>query len=346
MVGPILCGFVLAYLLYPVVRKLAVRLSKTKIKILHGRDKLCKGCAVFLVYLAALFVIVLVTYIIIRYVAGSMDSFRMENVMDFCNKCYDGFCSKVMEIQKSAGITLVKQTDLDEIYNNLSGMGTGFVQKITERPAYSLQSLSRFAGSCVISVVLSVYFMVEEDKIREYLNRIMNAFFSRRVCDHMKGAVSDADRVFSGYIRGQLLDVAIMTVTISLILAVVGLPMSIVIGVLAGLGNLIPYAGPFIAYLGTALVGLMTGEYQKMIIALILLVVVQAIDGNYVNPKLLSNAIRVHPLLVVVSLLVGNAVGGLLGMLTAVPIGAFLKVRFDRFVEGRLVKKGLMNKEE
>ena len=81
------------------------------------------------------------------------------------------------------------------------------------------------------------------------------------------------------------------------------------------------------------------GDFKKMVIGLIVVLVIQGLDGNFINPKLLSNSISVNPILVIIALLIGASLGGLLGMLTAVPMAALLKKEFDRFVAWREAKK-------
>jgi predicted PurR-regulated permease PerM len=82
-------------------------------------------------------------------------------------------------------------------------------------------------------------------------------------------------------------------------------------------------------------------KYQELIIAIIALVIVQALDGNIIAPKLLSHSIQIHPVLVIIFLIFGNAIGGLLGMLLAVPVGALIKLLFVRFIDIKLEKKEL-----
>jgi predicted PurR-regulated permease PerM len=130
-----------------------------------------------------------------------------------------------------------------------------------------------------------------------------------------------------------------MMAIISLTLSVIGVKFGVIIGILAGIGNLIPYCGPFVAYFSTVLVCVINGQYRELIIAVIALFIVQAIDGNVIAPKLLSHSIQIHPVLVIISLIFGNAIGGLLGMLLAVPVGALIKVLFVRYINHRLEKK-------
>jgi predicted PurR-regulated permease PerM len=116
---------------------------------------------------------------------------------------------------------------------------------------------------------------------------------------------------------------------------VIGVPNGTVVGVLTGCGNLIPYVGPVIGYLTLALVCIPTGAWTKLIAGAIVLAILLFVDGNIINPRLLSSNVMVHPLLVVAALIGGGAVGGFVGMLIAVPTAALIKIQFDRYLERR-----------
>jgi predicted PurR-regulated permease PerM len=130
-----------------------------------------------------------------------------------------------------------------------------------------------------------------------------------------------------------------MLLLISLVLSITGVKFAIVIGICAGIGNLIPYFGPIVAYVGTTLVCLMNGDIKTLIASLIALFVIQALDGNIIGPKLLSRSIQIHPLIIIISIIFGSALGGFLGMLLAVPVGAYIKLVFVRFVDHRIEHK-------
>jgi predicted PurR-regulated permease PerM len=106
-----------------------------------------------------------------------------------------------------------------------------------------------------------------------------------------------------------------------------------VIGIIMGFGNLIPYFGPILGYAATVIVCLPDGNYIKMVTGLVIIAIIMFIDGNVINPKLLSDNINVHPLLVVAALLGGGVIGGIAGMLVAVPTAALLKLQFDRHLQ-------------
>ena len=106
-----------------------------------------------------------------------------------------------------------------------------------------------------------------------------------------------------------------------------------IIGICMGLGNLIPYFGPIVGYAAIVIACLPSGNIVKMIIGMAIIAVIMFIDGNIINPKLLSENVDVHPLLVVAALLGGGVLGGIAGMLIAVPTAALLKLQFDRHLE-------------
>jgi predicted PurR-regulated permease PerM len=181
--------------------------------------------------------------------------------------------------------------------------------------------------------------MIDGRMFTSYIKKVSKALFTENANKKMTRTVHDLDEVFSGYIRGQLTDALVMMFLISITLSIVGVKFAIVIGIFAGIGNLIPYFGPIVAYISTTLVCLLNGDIKTWVISLIALFLIQAVDGNIIGPKLLSNSIQIHPLIIIVSLIFGSAVGGLLGMLLAVPVGAYLKLVFVRFVEHRLQHK-------
>ena len=191
-----------------------------------------------------------------------------------------------------------------------------------------------FFSGLLFGLIFCVYFLLDKKhNIIEYWGRVFTLMFGDRQRERFNIFVKDADSAFSGYIRGQLIDAAIVAVLVSVILALAGVPYPVIIGVFTGLGNLIPYLGTVSGYLVTVLVCFPAGEFKKMIIGLVVIAVVMFVDANVINPKLLSDNVDVHPLLVVAALLGGGVLGGIAGMLVAVPTAALLKIQFDRHLQ-------------
>ena len=130
---------------------------------------------------------------------------------------------------------------------------------------------------------------------------------------------------------------------VAISLLIIRVPYAVVIGLLTGFGNLIPYVGPVIGFGSLVIICLSEGSLMHLVLGGIVLALVMAIDGNIINPKLLSNNVEIHPVLVVVALLAGGNIGGLVGMLVAVPCAALLKLQFDKYIAR---KKEKVAKEE
>ena len=129
------------------------------------------------------------------------------------------------------------------------------------------------------------------------------------------------------------MDAAIVGVLATIALSIAAVPYAAIVGICIGFGNLIPYFGPIVGYVATVLVCLPSMAIDKMIIGLVIIAVIMFVDGNIINPRLLSANVDVHPLLVVAALIAGGAVGGIAGMLIAVPSAALVKLQFDRYLE-------------
>ena len=214
-----------------------------------------------------------------------------------------------------------------------------FAERFLGSMLSSVNNMGSFFSNLLFSLIFCVYFLLDGENILRYWKRVSKVLLGQRINRALSVFFSDADRAFAGYIRGQVIDALIMAVLVSVSLSIIGVRYGLIIGILTGLGNLIPYVGPFVAYGSTALVCVLYGDYTRLVTALIALFVIQTLDGNVINPRLLSSSIDIHPLLVIASLLVGGAVGGVLGMLLAVPVGTLLKIQFERLLELREEKK-------
>ena len=219
-------------------------------------------------------------------------------------------------------------------------------------------SIYKNLGALNLDSITSVYAELEEEyqNFSKYLEQIMQTlnFSSGSISSILKGVTSalesffsgllfgviffmifmkDADNAFSGYIRGQMVDAVIVGVLSSIALSIAGIPYAVLIGICMGFGNLIPYFGPIIGYAATVIVCIPSGDWGKMILGVAIIAIIMFIDGNIINPRLLSANVDVHPLLVVAALLGGGVLGGIAGMLVAVPTAALLKLQFDRYLQ-------------
>ena len=144
-------------------------------------------------------------------------------------------------------------------------------------------------------------------------------------------------KMLYAYVRGQLIIAGLIGITSGIVCALLRLPDPVALGLIAGITALIPYLGPFIGAVPAILVGLSQSPGQALLVG-IAYVVIPNIYLNFVYPKVMGDAVRLPPILVIVALIAGFSWGGILGMFVAVPIAATLRILFDH-IYPRLYEK-------
>ena len=319
ILGPLVLGMALAYLFNPIVE-----FFETRVFYSVKSEKKARRLSVLVTFgLIAVFIILILLALIIT-VTRSVDKIDIKDLTAFIETEMADFSN----FWSSVEAQLAKfNIDLGNIGSVLSTV---------------FNDISSVASNLLFANIFAIYFLLDSH-IAEYWNDVLNAFTKPETREKMAEFMKDADRVFSGYIRGQSIDAFLVGSLVTVILLILRIPYAVVIGILTGIGNLIPYVGPIIGFASLAIVAISEGSMIHLIEGTAVLGLVMAIDGNIINPKLLSDNVEIHPVLVIVALIAGGEIGGVLGMLLAVPCAALLKLQFDRFVERRKLQ---MKQEE
>lgn len=307
---PLVLGLVLSYLLYPAVSKMEEGIRKVT-----GRHKWTRGaavCTIFVTLLAVFFILAFLLIGIITHQIKKIHISELMHVLENLQTDFESLAKKATEALNRAGF------HLPDIGNSVGSF---------------LKNTARVASTCFFGIIFSIYFLLDGKNIGNYWGNALQKLCSPETRRFLKELASDADRCFSGYIRGQAVDALLVGILAMLSLTAIGMPYGVLIGIITGIGNLIPYIGPVLGYAMVALVNVLYWDFNTLMLGLFVIAGIMFVDGNVINPRLLAGTIHIHPLLVIVSLLAGGALGGFLGMLIAVPCGALFKLRFDRFLE-------------
>lgn len=334
VISPLLLGFAIAYLLSPICHFFERILSKNA--LLSKKQSLCQNISIFMTFLLLILGVVFLGSLLLSTLTKSIQVLRFEDLF----QGVEDFASTVekfySDLYNRLGNLPIGGEDAKEAVQLLLQKAVVFFQNMGNSVFSSLGSLAGALSTLVFGIIFSLYFLADGQKILSYWSRIFRLLFGERRLEKLRRFFVDADRVFAGYLRGQIIDGTIMAVLVSVSLSVLQVRYAIVIGVLTGFGNLIPYVGPFIAYGLTALVCLVYGDFTKLLPALIALFVIQTVDGNVINPRLLSQNIDVHPLVVIIALIIGGSLGGFLGIFLAAPVASLIKLELDKFMEQKL----------
>ncbi len=327
---PIIFGFVMAYILKPLNEFFTERYSRLRFLKKYSR--------VLGVVTTLLLVLIIITGIVSAIVYSVTNQLQVANLdqlfgaISAITKNVTDFYAQMMEKLQELDI------QSEQIVNYVEGLSSsimGFVQSLANGVIGSVSNISGYITTIMFGLVIGIYFMIDGNSMMSYFSGVADAVLPDRTNAKIRSVLADLNEVFSGYIRGQLLDVTFMIFATGTAMLITGISLAPIIGLMTGLANLVPYLGPFVGYSSIIIISVVEGKYDVMIASLIALLVIQTLDGNIIEAKLLGKSIRIHPLLVVIFLIFGSAIGGLWGMLLAVPVGAYFQKLFTAFVERR-----------
>ncbi len=184
------------------------------------------------------------------------------------------------------------------------------------------------AGLAEIAIVLfMVFYLLRDNRAlrQSLLHYAPEAWRTGAV--HLLGVI---DAKVGAYLRGNLVRCAVVGILTGVILSLMGLPFAFMLGVLAGLLNIIVYIGPYLAAIPALLIALSQSLGMVLLVAVVY-ISVQALDAFVLTPNLLGRAVNLHPFSVIVAILVGGQLLGLLGIIVGIPVAATLKVLVDYY---------------
>ena len=339
LLRPLIIGFGLAYLSAPLADFFEQRFSK--LKYMKKKERRPRLFAVLVVFVLATVIIISLVYIMIYTMTRELKTLTFDETVNAINDFANSLTSAYRNITGGLKELNIESAEVEDIMQDLA---TGLADILRNMGKGILGAASNITGifaTAIFAIIFAVYFLLDGKKLMVYWKRAFTALLSKRMYEGLKNFLKDADRVFSGYIRGQLVDAFLMMLMVSVLLTIANIKFAVLIGLFSGIGNLIPYVGPMVGYGSTILFCVVTGDFKKIIPGIIIFFIIQTIDGNLINPKLLSHSIHIHPMLVIVSLIFGSKIGGFTGMLFAVPVGALVKILFDKLVDNILKRKKL-----
>ena len=184
-----------------------------------------------------------------------------------------------------------------------------------------------------ITLVSSIYFLIEKDRIKSFLKRLVSVLLPDKVNAFILTYSKKLDFNFHQYVYAQTIDGLILGTIMTIALTAFGSPYALVLGLMLGIVNYIPYFGSIFGTAVALVVVAFSQGFGTAALAALVLFAIQQLDGNVIQPKLMSESFSVSPLLVIISVTIGGAYGGIFGMLVAIPIAAVLKDMLDSFIE-------------
>lgn len=311
---PLIIGLCLAYLLDSPVSWLEKKIKS-------------RGLAILLTYLgvAAAFAALIYAFVILILGAfpkgGLAETFAL--VRDYCDNALnaaDDFIASYMP-----------ESAENEPKFSLREIQSSFVTKFS--PASVISAAYSLVGGIFnffVGFVASVYLLKDKELFAGLIEKLLSLSLNQKTHGVVCEIAAEINNVLSTFIRGAVIDSLFVAFLSSLVLSVLKIEYSVIIGLIAGVLNIIPYFGPFFGMLPAFLVAFFSKGLFYALAAVTAMFIVQQIDSNYIYPKVVGEATGLHPLFVLLSVSIMGYFWGVIGMLLAVPAAGIIQIFIRR----------------
>ncbi|EFF62786.1 AI-2E family transporter [Turicibacter sanguinis] len=329
---PFIIGFIIAYLINFILKFYEDRVFK---KFIKGSKKSLRGVAVILSYLTAS----LIFYVFIQFVVPQLVESITGLVNDIPRYLYD---MKVI-LEQTLNETDISPEYMTLINDKLTEITNWVLQLVTNLLPIIGGIVMAFASSVwniILGIIISVYLLVDKEKFFALGKKVVVALFNDKHANIILNLANRTNLTFGKFIGGKIIDSAIIGVLTFIILTIFKMPYSLLISVIIGMTNIIPFFGPFIGAIPSAIIILFISPIKAVWFGIIILVI-QQIDGNIIGPKILGDSIGISAFWILFAILVAGKLFGLVGMIIGVPMFALIYSIVKDVIEIRLSKKGL-----
>lgn len=325
---PLIWGLIIAFLTNPIMVRIE-NLFKSKISKKPARKRLFRFVSVTISSVLFLGVVVGIIAVIVPEFISSF------------NDIINNFSSIVSNTQRWINRLLRNYPQVESfISDRLVEFGTDLtrIQPMLENILSGAWGFVNIVKNFVLGFIVSIYLLFSKESLIAQTKKVLFALFKKPFCEKALRLGSRANSVFSSFLSGQLIDAMVVGVLCFIGLTILDMPYNVLISVIVGVTNVIPFFGPFIGAVPSGLLILLV-EPGKLIWFLIFIVVLQQFDGNILCPKIVGGSTGLPAFWVMISLFVGGGLFGFAGMILAVPTFALIYSLTRESVESRLRKK-------
>ena len=340
---PILYGLFMAYLLVPVVNFFESAIFPESLrKPKEGRYTvpLVRTVSILLTWLLIAFLLYLLASVLLPELYRSIVQL-ISNVENYYTTI-TGWISHLLENNPAFGSWVT--TQLNTYYNTFIDWLTKEVlpqtQKVVLAVTGGVWSVVNFFMDLLVGVIVSVYVLATKERCAAQARKISYSFFSRKNVRWVLRATHKVDSIFSGFVRGKLLDSLIIGILCFISCSILKFPYTPLVSVIVGVTNVIPFFGPFLGAIPSTFLILLVSPMQAVYFVIFVLIL-QQLDGNVIGPRILGDSTGLSSLWVIIAILVGGSFFGVAGMFFGVPVFACIYSAATFFVETRLKKKAL-----
>lgn len=312
VISPLFIGIILAWLFNPLVSKL----EKKGIR---------RGLGALISYLLFIGIIVLLFWAVIPMLYNQI--IELSNNIPAISDKVQIFVTDIFDKLDKIQVLDANAIEL-KLLKNLDKVATSLTNSLPQTVINCLKSIISGGGNFAVGMIIGFYLLLSYDNA---IDLVVEALPRKLQSGGTKLAKS-INNALRKYVKGALLDCTLVFVLSSIGFSIIGLKSSILLGLFCGVTNIIPYLGPYLGGAPAVIIGLSQNPITG-ILALAIIAVIQFVEGNFLQPIIMSKAVKLHPIVIMLGLLIFGHFFGIIGMILATPIVAVLKSIFEYFDE-------------
>ena len=332
VMNPIIYGVVIAYILNKIMKIYETKVFRFMDKK-PGRMRMKRTLSILCTYIT--FIAVLVGFIMLigpQILAGFND--LKNNIPFYIDAAEEWLLALSEENETFHDLVFDMFAYINDLVDQLGDIVAEIMPKITEW----LSGLITFLKDLAIGIILSIYFLAQKEKFVAQGKRFARAIFSDGRYNGAVSIMKQIDNSFGGYLIAMGVDSILVMFECLIVFSLAGIPFYPLISFIIGVTNFIPFFGPFIGAIPSAFI-ILIADPMKVLIFIVLIVVIQQIDGNIIAPRIIGNHLDLSPVWVVIAVTVMSGFFGFVGMVIGVPLFSVIYTTIDNALAKRLEKK-------
>ena len=328
IIMPFIIGVLISYILYLPCKKIEELYNKIKILKIKSRV-----LAVFSVYLMVIILFMLAVRFLVPVISQSFIDLK-DNFQNYFNIA-------MQKINELPNDSIFKSEAVLKFANDFNNIDLKQFINIETIFQYAQGAINFASGifNFFVAIIVSVYILLERKEILGFAKKLTRSIFEKNIYESISYYFGKTNEVFFKFLASQFIDAIIVGILSSIAMSLMNVKYAVLLGFMIGLFNMIPYFGAIIAITITIIITLLTGGLPQAIWLAIVIIILQQIDANIINPKIVGESLKISPILVMFAVTIGGAYFGVLGMFLAVPIIAVLKIILIDFIEFRNTNK-------
>ena len=344
VISPILYGGAIAYILNPLVTLIEKLIYKVFRRYKYKPTEQIKSVIRFTSVLAALAIAILciygLLYMLIPEVFGSISNI-IDNFPRYVNNI-QRWLQKYLATDDEANAATMEliNTASNMLENWLTNDLMPQLNNIIKNLSSSVFGIFNFFKNILIGAIISVYLLISKENFIARGKRLMYAALPIETTNHLIHNLRFIDDKFGGFIFGKVIDSVIIGILCYIGTSILNMPYALLVSVFVGVTNVIPFFGPFIGAIPSAVLILVVSPI-KCLYFIIFILVLQQVDGNIIGPKILGGSTGLSSFMVIVAILIGGGFFGAFGMFVGVPVCSVIVAVAQAWMQSKIKKKKL-----